>query len=184
MNARIGVDTGGTFTDFVCLSADGLALHKLRSTPDDPSRAILDGIGRLAANPAALDIVHGSTVATNTVLERKGARVALLTTEGFQDVLTIGRQTRRELYNIFVTRPSPLAPDDLRFGVKERVLYDGAIERSIDAEQLQQLVEVLRRKNVEAVAVSLLFSFANSVHEQAVEEALRPLRIPVSLSSQ
>src|SRR6266404_4273808 len=151
MNARIGVDTGGTFTDFVCLSAGGLVLHKLRSTPDDPSRAILDGIGQLAANPAALDIVHGSTVATNTVLERKGARVALLTTEGFQDVLTIGRQTRPELYNLFVAARRPLAPAELRLGVKERILYDGAIERPLDREHLQELIEVLRRSNVEAV---------------------------------
>src|SRR5437867_7223617 len=180
---RVGVDTGGTFTDFVVIRGGRIEVFKEFSTPAEPEDAILRGLARLQQDKPA-EVIHGSTVATNALLERKGARVALLTTEGFEDVLAIGRQTRRELYNIFVTRPSPLVPDDLRFGVKERVLYDGAIERSIDAEQLQQLVEVLRRKNVEAVAVSLLFSFANNAHERAVGQALRPLRIPVSLSSQ
>src|SRR5690349_2402877 len=93
---RIGIDTGGTFTDFVCFNADGLRLHKLRSTPDDPSRAVLAGIADLVGRDARVEIVHGSTVATNAVLERKGARVALLATEGFEDVLRIGRQTRPE----------------------------------------------------------------------------------------
>src|SRR5881296_4122558 len=158
---RVGVDTGGTFTDFVIVRNGEIEIFKELSTPQEPEEAIMKGMAR-AGNSAASEVIHGSTVATNALLERKGARVALLTTEGFEDVLAIGRQTRRELYNIFVTRPSPLAPDDLRFGVKERVLYDGSIERPIDSEQLRQLVEVLRRARVEAAAVSLLFSFANN----------------------
>src|SRR5215813_4924860 len=98
---RIGVDTGGTFTDFVCLQSNRLVLFKCRSTPEDPSRAILKGISHLSTQGMAAEIVHGSTVATNAVLERKGARVALVTTAGFEDVIQIGRQTRPELYNFF-----------------------------------------------------------------------------------
>src|SRR5207253_2719212 len=99
---------------------------------------------------------------TNALIERKGARTALLTTEGFEDVLVIGRQTRPELYNIFVTRPAPLISDELRIGIRERTLYDGSIETSLDRKQLQEQIELLRSYNVESVAVSLLYSFANS----------------------
>ena len=102
---RVGIDTGGTFTDFVRLGPDGLQVHKVRSTPADPAAAILSGLGQLAGASATADVVHGSTVATNAVLERKGARVALVTTDGFQDVIRIGRQTRAELYNIFSRCP-------------------------------------------------------------------------------
>ena len=108
MSLRLGIDTGGTFTDFVRLGPSGLVVFKLRSTPDDPSRAILDGVAQLAEREPDYDVVHGSTVATNAVLERKGARVALVATAGFEDVLRIGRQTRPELYNIFVPLPRPL----------------------------------------------------------------------------
>src|SRR5688572_22268960 len=102
VSLRLGVDTGGTFTDFVRLGREGLVVHKRRSTPDDPSRAILEGLDVLAPDAARADLVHGSTVATNAVLERKGARVALVATGGFEDVVRIGRQTRPELYNLFV----------------------------------------------------------------------------------
>src|SRR5688572_19507778 len=176
---RIGIDTGGTFTDFVVLRDGRIEVFKRFSTPRQPEAAILDGLTGL--QPA--EVIHGSTVATNALLERKGARIALLTTEGFEDVLAIGRQTRRELYNIFVTRPEPLVPAERRFGVRERTLCDGSIERDLDREHLQSLASVLRRESVEAVAVCLLFSFANPRHEDAVAEALAPLGIPVSLSS-
>src|SRR4029434_9595678 len=106
----------------------------------EPEAAILDGLKGLQPS----EVIHGSTVATNALLERKGARVALLTTEGFEDVLAIGRQTRRELYNIFVRRPEPLVPAELRFGVKERTLYDGSIDRKLDMEHLQTLVAALK----------------------------------------
>ena len=182
MNARIGVDTGGTFTDFVCLSADGLALHKLRSTPDDPSRAILDGIGQLAANRAALDIVHGSTVATNTVLERKGARVALLTTEGFQDVLTIGRQTRPELYNLFVAARRPLLERGLVFGVPERLGAAGETLVRVDRRTVDRLAALLARRAVDIVAVCFLHSYANPAHEKQVAGRLRRGRLKVCAS--
>src|SRR5262245_2522630 len=129
--SRIGVDTGGTFTDFVVVRDGKIEIFKELSTPHQPDDAIMQGIGRL--HPLLVDEVsHGSTVATNSLLERKGARTALLTTEGFEDVIVIGRQTRRELYNVFVTRPEPLVSEGLRFGVRERMLYDGSIEIPID----------------------------------------------------
>jgi N-methylhydantoinase A len=176
---RIGVDTGGTFTDFVVLRGSRIEVFKKFSTPREPETSILEGLSGLRPE----EIIHGSTVATNALLERKGARVALLTTEGFEDVLAIGRQTRRELYNIFVRRADSLVPAALRFGVKERTLYDGSIERPLDLEHLQHLVDAVRREGVEAVAVSLLFSFANTQHEEAVATVLSSLRIPLSLSS-
>src|SRR4051812_12326226 len=127
---RVGVDTGGTFTDFVVIRGGVIEVFKEFSTPTRPDEAILLGMARIEAD-AELEVIHGSTVATNALLERKGARTALLTTAGFEDVLVIGRQTRRELYNISVTRPQPIVPDELRLGVHERVLYDGAIEKTI-----------------------------------------------------
>jgi N-methylhydantoinase A len=181
--SRIGVDTGGTFTDFVVIQDGKIDVFKELSTPQRPDDAILKGLARLGDSSPGAQIIHGSTVATNALLERKGARTALLTTAGFEDVLVIGRQTRRELYNIFVTRPEPLVADGLRLGIRERVLYDGTIETPIDRDQLQRLAESLIELNVESVAVSLLFSFANSEHERAVLQSLERLGLPVSLSS-
>jgi len=179
---RVGVDTGGTFTDFVVIRGGVIEVLKEFSTPAQPEEAILRGMARIGV-AVEVEVIHGSTVATNAVLERKGARTALLTTAGFEDVLVIGRQTRRELYNIFVTRPEPIVSDELRLGVQERVLYDGTVEKAIDLSQVKRLVEQLRMEQVESVAVCLLFSFANPSHENAIAETLRPLGIPVSLSS-
>ena len=179
---RVGVDTGGTFTDFVVIRGGVIEVFKEFSTPARPEEAILRGMVRIDG-AAELEVIHGSTVATNALLERKGARTALLTTAGFEDVLVIGRQTRRELYNIYVTRPAPIVSDELRLGVQERVLYDGTVEKAIDLDQVNGLVDQLRMENVESIAVCLLFSFANPSHENAIAEALRPLGIPVSLSS-
>ncbi len=179
MRTRIGVDTGGTFTDFVVVRGGRIEVFKKFSTPASPDVSILDGLK--GQDPS--EVIHGSTVATNALLERKGARVALLTTEGFEDILVIGRQTRRELYNIFVRRPDPLVPASLRLGVRERTLYDGSIDLRLDRGHLQKLVTFLEGSGVGAVAVSLLFSFANQRHEQAVARALERLQIPVSLSS-
>ena len=179
---RVGVDTGGTFTDFVVIRGGKIEIFKELSTPHRPDDAIMRGIGRLDSSTLE-EVIHGSTVATNALLERKGARTALLTTEGFEDVIVIGRQTRRELYNIFVTRPDPLVPDDLRFGVRERTLYDGSIEKALDCEYLKTITNDLQNRYVESIAVSLLYSFANTEHEDAVRSALEPLGLPVSLSS-
>jgi N-methylhydantoinase A len=179
---RVGVDTGGTFTDFVVIRDGRIDIFKGLSTPQQPDDAIMNGIDRLDSSFIE-KVIHGSTVATNALLERKGARTALLTTEGFEDVIVIGRQTRRELYNIFVTRPDPLVADDLRFGVRERTLYDGSIELPLDYQHLKTVTGELQKKHVESIAVSLLYSFANSGQEDAVLAALEPLGVPVSLSS-
>src|SRR2546426_140593 len=176
--SRIGVDTGGTFTDFVVIRDGKIEIFKELSTPKEPAAAIMKGIAR-AGDSSVSEVIHGSTVATNALLERKGARTALLTTEGFEDVLVIGRQTRRELYNIFVTRPEPLVPDGLRIGVRERTLYDGSIETPLDQDHLQTLIRHLGSEKVESIAVSLLYSFTNNENENAVLSALAPLRVPV-----
>ncbi len=176
------MDSGGTFTDFVVVRDGKIEMFKELSTPARPDEAVIKGMLRISA-PGTKELIHGSTVATNALLERKGARTALLTTEGFEDVLVIGRQTRRELYNIFVTRPDPLVPDGDRFGIRERTLYDGSIETPLDVAHLRAIIEKLRSRNIESVAVCLLFSFANSRHEDAILDELQPLGVPVSLSS-
>src|SRR5262245_55309981 len=178
---RIGVDTGGTFTDFVVIRDGKIEMFKELSTPRQPDDAIMQGLERIESS-SVKEVIHGSTVATNALLERKGARTALLTTEGFEDVIIIGRQTRRELYNIFVTRPEPLVPDGLRFGVRERMLYDGSVEQPLDQSHLRSVIDEVRKKDVESIAISFLYSFANTAHENAVLAALEPLGLPVSLS--
>ncbi len=182
---RIGVDTGGTFTDFVALSADGsLRVHKLRSTPDDPSRAILAGVAELTqqVQAAELEVTHGSTVATNAVLERKGARIALLATAGFEDVLRIARQTRRELYNFQVEAPKPLVDPALTFGVHERLAHDGSVIEALDAGEAERLVALVRQCGVSSVAVCLLHSYANAEHEVLLSRALEQAGFQVSSS--
>src|SRR5580692_9204470 len=125
---RIGVDARGTFTDFVILHDDGrLDSFKLRSNPASPASVILGGIRRIAA-PKSADVVHGSTVATNALLERKGAKTAFVTTAGFEDLIAIGRQNRPELYNLTPELPKPLVPRELCFGANERILFDGTVE--------------------------------------------------------
>ncbi len=178
---RIGVDTGGTFTDFVRVDRDGLTTHKVRSTPDDPSRAILEGLRALGGADAG-DIVHGSTVATNAVLERRGAKVALVATAGFEDVIHIGRQTRPELYNIFVKPRVPLVDRSLVFGIRERLDAAGQIVTPIDAAQLSRLVVNVQASGAEIAAVCLLHSYANPAHEDAVANALRAAGITVCTS--
>jgi N-methylhydantoinase A len=182
----IGIDTGGTFTDCVYRKDGKLQVLKLRSTPDDPGRAILEAVARIAAETGAkeLEIRHGTTVATNALLERKGARVAFVTTEGFEDTLAIGRQARPSLYDWNAHRPTPLAPAERCFGVPERVGADGRVMRPVDKKALAGLVKKIRSCDAESIAVSLLFSFANPEHERAVGDALQSLGLPVSLSHQ
>lgn len=183
---RVGVDTGGTFTDFIVMGGGRRVVFKVPSTPQAPEEAILQGLDRVLASRdagvGALELVHGTTVATNALLERRGARVALVTTAGFEDVLEIGRQTRPDLYNLQGSRPPALIPRALRFGVRERITADGAIRQPLTMEEVARLITRLRRARVEAVAVSLLFSFVNPVHEQLLEERLAALGVPLSLS--
>ncbi len=182
---RIGVDTGGTFTDLLCLDERGLRVFKLRSVPADPSQAILAGIRTLVGEDLAarsLEITHGSTVATNAVLERKGARVALLTTTGFEDVLRIGRQTRPDLYNFNVRRAEPLVSPALTFGVRERLAADGSVLQPLEDSDLQAVLQRLIAEQVESVAVCFLHSYANPVHERQAAAALRGAGLRVSAS--
>ena len=179
----VGIDVGGTFTDIAVLEDGRLTVHKLPSTPHDPSLGIIQGVQETGVGEA--DFVHGSTVATNALLEGKGARTALVTTFGFEDVLEIGRQNRAELYNLEQDRAPALAPWELRFGLPERVDYTGTILEDLTPDALEALMALLRESGADAVAVSLLFSFLNPVHEDMVGEALAKLDPPpfISLSS-
>ncbi len=171
---RIGIDTGGTFTDFIFWDGQHVRSHKVRSTPDDPSRAILAGLREvLGAETTSAAIVHGSTVATNALLERKGARTAFVTTAGFEDLLAIGRQNRRELYNFFAAAPARLTPPELIFGLPERTLYDGSIEQALDPAACEDLARRLDELGVESCAVCLLHAYANGAHESCFAEKLR-----------
>ena len=182
----LGIDTGGTFTDFVLQSESGLATFKLPSTPDDPSRAILQGLAHFFGHnlPDNLEIIHGSTVATNAFLERKGAKTLLVTTHGFEDILFIGRQNRPKLYDLNITRAAKIIPRDLVAGVKERMLYDGSVLRALGKTVGKRLRSICREKKIESVAVCLLHSYANDTHEKTIKEELSSLDIPVTLSSE
>jgi N-methylhydantoinase A len=183
----LGVDIGGTFTDFVLVDQNGRTrVHKRLSTPDDPSRALLDGVSELDLPVGdAADLVHGSTIATNALLERKGARTALVTTRGFADVLQIGRQTRPDLYELHPRKPKPLVPSEWRFEVTERVAADGTVLIPLAVDELDPLITRLVSAGVESVAVCLLFSFLHPAHEQAIRDRLtRDRSFVVSLSSE
>jgi N-methylhydantoinase A len=180
----IAVDTGGTFTDCVYRANGRLSVLKLPSTPDDPGRAIVEAITRIAdlTGRHEIEVRHGTTVATNALLERKGARVAFITTKGFEDTLAIGRQARPKLYDWNEHRPDPLA--EFCFGVAERVGPNGEMLQRPSALSLSELRKHVRRSGAESVAVSLLFSFAQPEHEIAIANALSPLQLPLSLSHQ
>ena len=185
---RVGVDTGGTFTDFVFELNSRLQVFKLPSTPSDPSTAIVTGLNRIAELAGAklrdVEVVHGTTVGTNALLQRRGARTALITTSGFEDVLAIGRQARPQLYNLDAVRPPPLVPDNLRFGVRERVASSGEVLEALQDDQLDALVAELRAAQVESVAISLLFSFVHPEHESRIAASVCSLNVPVSVSHQ
>jgi N-methylhydantoinase A len=184
---RIGVDTGGTFTDFVFEQDGQIQLFKLPSTPADPSLAILQGLeqicSKLRVQLAAAEVVHGTTVGTNALLQRRGAKTALITTKGFEDVLVIGRQARPELYNLNAVKPPALVADDLRLGVTERVVASGEVLQPLDEKELEPLIAKLKEAEVESVAVSLLFSFVHPQHEELLAAAIGALGVPVSISS-
>ena len=180
----IAIDTGGTFTDCAYRIGGRIEVLKLPSTPDDPSRAILEAVRTICKLvPAArVEVRHGTTVATNALLERKGARVAFVTTAGFEDTLTIARQARPDLYDWNNHRPAPIT--DLCFGLSERIGPDGAILCAPSDAAFDALRHAIRKSKAQSIAVSLLFSFANPAHEKAVAEALNSLHLPISLSHQ
>ncbi len=178
---RVAIDTGGTFTDCVWVEGGELKTLKVFSTPNDPSRAIAEALAKIGAT-AGVTLLHGTTAGTNALLERKGARVALITTAGFEDVIEIGRQARPRLYDFFFDRIPPLVARNMRFGVRERIDAEGRVlERPSDAE-LAQLREAVLRAQPEAIAISLLFSFANPENEARVAAALAASGKPLSVS--
>ena len=178
---RIAIDTGGTFTDCVYFDGGKLRVLKVFSTPSDPGQAVLGALRRIHRE-GHLNVRHGTTVGTNAMLERKGARVAFVTTAGFEDTIAIGRQARAMLYDWFQPAPDCLVPTALRFGVEERVSPEGELLESPDALSLARLAERILDSRAEAVAVSLLFAFANPVNERAVCVALGKIGVPVSIS--
>ena len=185
-NLRLGVDVGGTFTDLVALSEGRLVTAKVPSTPQDQSVGVMNSIETSEVEPGVVDaLAHGMTVATNALLERRGARTALVTTEGFRDVIEIARQNRPSLYDLSQDRPPPLVPRELRFAVKERMGPEGEI-LALDEESLKEVVSSIKEAEVEAVAVCLLFAFMHPEHEERVGEALREElpEVHVSLSSE
>jgi N-methylhydantoinase A len=181
----IGVDTGGTFTDFVYKTPEGWRVYKTLSTPENPAKAILKGL-EVIGDKYPRYIVHGTTVATNTLLERKGAKTAFITNKGFKDIIEIGRQNRERLYDLHYRRPQPLVPPNLRFELDCRVNSKGEIVKDLDPKEVEKLIETLKKEKVEAVAVCFLFSFLNPEHEKFVADLLREKlkNVHISVSSE
>lgn len=188
--ASTGIDTGGTFTDVVVCEPDTgtISITKVPSTPDRPERAILDALGGLAPSVTVGDrVVHGTTVATNTLLQRNGARLVLVTTAGFRDTLEIGRTRRAEpgLFNTKAVRPPPLIPRWARLEVSERMSAHGSVRRALDAEEVEHVIEAIDALAPEVIVICLLHAYANPVHEQQLRDAVRARfpHVPVQLSS-
>jgi N-methylhydantoinase A len=191
-SARIGVDIGGTFTDLVWVdeATDVVRVGKLLTTPKDPSQAVEEGVVTLlhdaGADPAAVRaLIHATTLATNALIERKGARVGLLTTAGFRDAVEIGREGRYDMYDLFIDPPPPLVPRQLRLEVVERVQADGTVLHAMDDARAREVVTELGRLGVEAVAICLLHAYRNPSHERALARLCAELLpgMPVSCSS-
>lgn len=192
MALHVGIDVGGTFTDFALMDdrTGAVRLGKVLTSADDPSRAVLDGLEALvhAAGRRADElshVVHATTVATNTVIQRRGAATALLTTEGFRDVLLIGRQKRWELYDNSIGKPEPIVPRHLCFEVGERLLWDGSVHRPLDEAQMREAVQEMIDAGVVSVAVCFLHSYVNPAHEHRAREIILEMApsVAVSLSS-
>src|SRR5437867_4451196 len=190
---RIGLDIGGTFTDFILYDAAAchLALYKGLTTPQDPSVAALEGLEQLTAQAGislaeVAEIVHGTTLVTNAIIERRGARLGLITTAGFRDVLEMGTEQRYDIYDLFLRFPEPLAARRHRLEIAERLDRDGRVIAPIDLEGVRTAVRRLVDDGIEALAVCLLHSYANPAHEQAAGELVRREfpGLPVSLSSE
>ncbi len=178
---RIAIDTGGTFTDCVYWQDDALVVLKVLSTPDAPARAVLEAIRQIEARDS-VEVRHGTTIGTNALLERKGARVAFVTTAGFEDTIAIGRQARQHLYDWMATPAPCLVPAELRFGVRERVSAEGEILLAPEETEIAELREKIRSSGAGSIGISLLFSFANPENERRVVAKLQELGLPVSVS--
>jgi N-methylhydantoinase A len=172
---RIGIDAGGTFTDFIVVHDTGsIETFKLRSNPRSPASVILAGLAQAAAGQRA-EVIHGSTVATNALLERKGVRTALVTTAGFEDVIHIGRQNRAELYNLTPQLRPPIIPRSMCFGVHERAYFDGTVAQVPSAAEIARLKTRLRRAKVQSIAICFLHAYRNPENEKRVAAALEGL---------
>jgi len=191
MSGRVGIDIGGTFTDFALLRDGAVVLEKTLSTPDDPSRAVMTGLEQLAAREhvslrdflAGLDaIVHATTIADNTLIESKGATTGLLTTEGFRDELELRRGYKEDIWDVRLPPPRPLVPRRRRLGVPERVRADGSIAKPLDEAAARRAIERLARQGVESIAIALLFSFVNPAHEKRLAALVREALPHVALS--
>ena len=186
----IGIDTGGTFTDLVAIADGRLRVHKVLSTPDDPARAVVAGLKAMLEDAPSgphrsllPDLVtYSSTVATNALLERKGARVLLLTNAGFEDLVEIGRQNRSDLYALAPERPQPLVARAMRLGVAERTHFDGKMALGLSAAELNRVRRAAASSRAESIAICLLHSYANGASEQRLARALTPLGLPLSVS--
>jgi N-methylhydantoinase A len=193
MSWVVGVDVGGTFTDF-CLfnrATSQVVVHKVPSTPEDPSRAILDGLASVKARHGIRSddishFAHGTTVATNALIQRTGGRVAMITTAGFRDLIEIGRQVRPRIYDLKADAPEPLVRRQLRFEVRERIGPRGEVITPLSREEIDRVVEMIAASDVDCCAICLLFSFLNGDHERRIAAALRKRRpeLHVSVSSE
>jgi len=189
---RAGVDIGGTFTDLILYDdrTGSLSIGKTLTTPDDPALAVETGmretlVGADESPENVGNVIHGTTLVTNALIERKGARTALIATRGFRDAIEIRHEGRYDLYDLFLEMPPPLAPRRLRFEIDERMLADGTVREPLDLSSLPAIAARMRAQGVEAVAVSLLHAYRNPAHERAIGEALATLapELVVSLSS-
>ena len=191
MSFRVGFDVGGTFTDFALQADDGRILTGKRlTTPDDPARACVEGLRELVARaglgfPDLAQAVHGTTLGSNIVIERKGKNVALVTTRGFRDVLIIGREKRYQLYDLFIEKPAPLVPRSRIREVTERIAFDGEVLTPLDEAGLRAAARALAKDGITSVAVCFLHAYANPVHERRAAEIIREEApdVAVSLSS-
>ncbi|MCK6568662.1 MAG: hydantoinase/oxoprolinase family protein [Anaerolineales bacterium] len=187
---RLGCDIGGTFTDFVLLDDEtgGIKVYKCLTTPGDPSDAVEEGVRALAERVPELagkmkEVIHGTTLVINAIIERKGALTGLITTEGFRDVLELGRETRYAPYDVFAEFPKPLVPRPLRMEVSERLRADGSVLKPLDVDQATETVRSLKNAGVKSIAVCLLNSFENPAHELAIKEIIAKEFPEVSIST-
>jgi N-methylhydantoinase A len=185
---RIAIDSGGTFTDCVFVRDGKLQITKVSSRPNAPAEAIVDAVKLAAAhsssNNETHDLVCGTTVGTNALLERRGGRVALITTTGFEDVFEIGRQARASLYDLFLQKAEPLAPSSRRFGAKERLAADGSVVQPLNTAEVRRLLRQIKKLKPDSVALCLLFSFRNPLHEKRIASTLRSAGYAVSVSNE
>jgi len=178
----VGIDTGGTFTDLVAIVGREIRVHKVLSTPADRADAVIHGLREMLEDVPPESVTYSSTVATNSLLEKKGARVAIFTNAGFEDLIEIGRQNRDDLYALAPSRSEPLVGRTMRFGVAERTLFDGAVLKSLRAGDLARIRRLAARSAADSFAICLLHSYANPAGEESIARALAPLKRPLSVS--